>query len=434
MLPSHIIILTYGFPPYTKSLGGAIRMLKLAEYFTVKGFDVSVVCASTRLNEAYGYEKTLSKLNIKTCADPFTHFVRQTASLSKVNSRHKPSVWSRVKLRFVQWLKQIILELMIPDSGFLTIRGMTSIVAKEISNVDGQIVLITSGPPHSMHLVGDEIKKSFPQVHWIMDYRDSWNGTSLFRKKNRLLQFFNTRLEVKCLLAADHITYISGPMLKKAEALAKGSLQHKSTFISNGYDERLQPRPCPPRDANEMPLRVGYFGTIDDTKGGYRDPTCLFEALNLSSAGSIQFVVHGPSVLDPEWGARLGHSLVNGGKLSHSEALKKMNEMDALLLLHTCEAGADEVLTGKVFEYIATGLPIISIGPREMAVNALLTDDEGFHWASYLDVNGIAEIFKKLLLAKEAGETHHRHPEKILIHSRTRQHEKFLRLVTGSGA
>jgi glycosyltransferase involved in cell wall biosynthesis len=434
VLQPHIIIITYGFPPYTKSLGGAIRMLKLSEYFTANGFDVSVVCVSTRLNEAYGYEETLSKIAVKTCADPFAYFARSSASLPRGNNSQKSSVWSQIRARSVQRLKQIILDFMVPDSGCLTIHSMISMVAKEVSNIDGPIVLITSGPPHSMHLVGHAIKKNFPQVRWIMDYRDSWNGTSLFRKKNRLLQFFNSSLEVKCLLGADHITYISGPMLKKAEAVASGSLQHKSTFISNGYDERLQPRPCPPRDANEMPLRVGYFGMIDDTKGGYREPTCLFEALNLLSNGSIQFVVHGPSVLGPEWGSRSGQSIVNGGKLSHSEALKQMNEMDALLLLHTCEAGADEVLTGKVFEYIATGLPIISVGPREMAVNALLKDDEAFHWASHLDVNGIAEIFQKLLLAKEAGELHHRHPEKILIHSRTRQHEKFLRLVTGSGA
>lgn len=433
MLQAHIIILTYGFPPYTKSLGGAIRMLKLAEYFTAKGLDVSVVCASTRLNEAYGYEKTLSKLNIKTSADPFTHFARPSTSLSRGNSNQKRSVWSRIKAPSVQWLKQIILELMIPDSGFLTLRSMTSIVAKEISNVDCPIVLITSGPPHSMHLAGHAIKKKFPQVRWIMDYRDSWNGTSLFRKKNRLLQFFNTRLEVKCLLGADHVTYISEPILRKAEAIAHTPLQHKSMFISNGYDERLQPRPRSPRDTNEMPLRVGYFGTIDDRKGGYRDPTSLFEALNLLPTESIQFVVYGPSVLDPEWQSRLGHCIINGGKLNHSEALKQMNEMDALLLLHTCEAGADEVLTGKVFEYIATGSPIISIGPREMAVNALFADDAAFHWASHLDVNGICEIFKKLLLAKEAGEIDLRHPEKILIHSRTKQHEKFLSLVTGCG-
>lgn len=65
-----VFIATYGFPPYLKSLGGSIRILKLAEYLHEQGFDVTVVCARTRHFDTYGYDETLAKIKTIACDDP----------------------------------------------------------------------------------------------------------------------------------------------------------------------------------------------------------------------------------------------------------------------------------------------------------------------------------------------------------------------------
>jgi hypothetical protein len=104
--------------------------------------------------------------------------------------------------------------------------------------------------------------------------------------------------------------------------------------------------------------------------------------------------------------------------------------MDALLLLHTREEGADEVVTGKVFEYISTGRPIISVGPASMAVNQLLQSDPLFHWIDHRDEAGLTALFRSLSQRTESQRNERRPDMLIRSFSRTAQHEKFLRLLT----
>ena len=403
-------------------------MLKLAEYFLDQGLDVLVVCASTPYRDSFGYKDILSKIRTKTCHDPVASIAKRIdapiGNTPKLTST-QPTLRSRLK----NWVKPLALDMMVPDSSFLIVSSMVKAVEEELRQAMVPVTLITSGPPHSVHLAGRVIKKKHRHVKWVLDYRDSWNGTSLFRKKNTLLQKYNSYLERECLSAADHLTYISGPMLSKAEAIAGFALAGKSSMVSNGYDERFQSTVPFHSVATERPFRIGYFGALDRGAASYRDPSCVFAALDILSEGSIQFVVHGPSALDEEWHRRLGNRLLNGGKLPHPEAIRRMGEMDALLLLHTREDGADEVITGKVFEYISTGLPIISIGPREMAVNALLANDTAFHSVSHLDRDGIKALFTKLIQNHRAGQTQRRDQICIRAFSRTTQHEKFFKLI-----
>ena len=107
-----------------------------------------------------------------------------------------------------------------------------------------------------------------------------------------------------------------------------------------------------------------------------------------------------------------------------------MFEMDALLLLHTREEGADEVVTGKVFEYVATGRPIISIGPADMAVNALLRHDPSFHWVDHRDEAGLVALLRRLQVSCRTGGTQ-RSEQLIRSFSRTAQHAKFTDLING---
>lgn len=423
-----VIIVTYGFPPYVKSLGGSIRMLKLAEFFVVKGLDVVVVCASTPHRDSFGYDDVLKKIRTIVCHDPLASLSQQasqTGNDAPVSSMVKKALMSRLR----RWVKPLALDLLVPDSGVLAVSGMVRAVEKELVEASGTVTLITSGPPHSVHLVGREIKAKNPYLKWIIDYRDSWNGTSLFRKKNSLLQKYNAFLERECLFKGDHLTYISNPILNKAEVVASLPLSDKATLITNGYDERLVQKFVSRSLVPRQQLRVGYFGALDHGPASYRDPSCIFNVLEVLAEDEIQFVVHGPSTLDEEWKKRLGKRLLNGGKLDHSEAIEQMGEMDALLLLHTREDGADEVITGKVFEYISTGLPIIAIGPREMAVNTLLADDVAYHWVSNQNSDGIKALFKKLIANHSIGQRLYRDPGYIRGYSRTAQHEKFIELV-----
>ncbi|PND37770.1 hypothetical protein C1O66_09690 [Paucibacter aquatile] len=236
-------------------------------------------------------------------------------------------------------------------------------------------------------------------------------------------------MERSCLKAADHLTYISGPMLPKAEQIANIQLSDKATLISNGFDEKLLDNITRTNKAlNGRQMKLGYFGAVDHGEQSYRDPATVFKTLEKLPENKVQFVIHGPSKLEAGWEQRLGSRLMNGGKLTHLEAIQRMFEMDALVLLHTREEGADEVITGKVFEYISTGLPIISIGPKTMAVNQLLRDDPTFFSVDHRDEAHLLATIEKLHGQSLGGPV--RRAESIIkAFSRTTQHEKFIQLL-----
>lgn len=431
MATGKIIICTYGFPPYLRSLGGAIRILKLAEYLTLKGLDVTVVCARTPHFDTFGYEEVLAKIRTITCDDPIATMASRTAPKAPdlTLTDGQKSLKTNIQTRLRQKLKNAALDAMIPDTGFLVVRKMRTAILREIASTSEPVTLITSGPPHSIHLVGKHIKQQNQQVNWIMDYRDSWNGTSLFRKKNALFQKINEVLERRCLTIANHLTYISSPMLPKAESIARLRLTDKATLISNGYDEKLISKEIQDNvKLKDRPFRLGYFGAIDHGKSSYRDPATIFRTLEKLPEGLVQLIIHGPSKLEAGWQERLGKRLQDGGKLAHADAIQRMFGMDALLLLHTREEGADEVVTGKVFEYISTGLPIISIGPANMAVNQLFKDDPTFYSLDHREETGLSELLLRMRAQALQGRVQ-RSDAIVNSFSRTNQHEKFLELL-----
>lgn len=420
-----VLIVTYGFLPHSKSLGGVLRMLRLAEYLQNRNCKVYVLSASNSHNDSFGYDKLLKSLNIIYVPDKFA--LATGRSGNGVLENKEQSLITRLKGWIKTKLKPIILELLTPDTGIFVVKQMVS-TAAELIKSNPHITVVTSGPPHSVHLVGSSLKKQFSSINWIVDYRDSWNGTSLFRKKNKVLQKINERFEKSVLSGCDSFSYISEPMLKKAKVYSKNLSNSNSFMIMNGFDigvlNSFKNKPL-----NKGPLKIGYFGAIDTNSNGYRNPDIIFDVLLKNPNIDLKLEFFGAVTISKKWQRKLSKRIHIGSNLSHPDALQKMNSMDALLLLHTREEGADEVLTGKVFEYIATGLPIIAIGPKNMAVVKMLEGDKGFFTASNISSNEIVSVFEKLVLLKKKSLLPLRNRDDILQYSRDQQYEQFFDLV-----
>lgn len=418
-----VLIITYGFPPHIKSLGGAVRMLKLAEYLQKSGCEVKVLCARTAYYDTYGYDELLESLKVTYVDDPIAVLAARIfggkggASMEVKVQKH--GIKSRIK--------QFAIDALTPDTAVLAARRMRR-VARDIVAIQPKTTVITSGPPHSVHLVGCWLKERFPSVQWVVDYRDSWNATSLFRKRNYFLQIFNERLEHGVLEKCDHFVYISSPMLKKAELLSGEDLVKKSHLIANGFDVSLLDffRNMTPQRG---PLRLGYFGAIDDGRDSYRNPACIFNAICKVPELEVQIELYGSINISAAWQEKLLGRLVVGPRLPHQKALEKMASMDALLLLHTREDGADEVVTGKVFEYVATGLPIVSIGPANMAINRLFSDDASVFHAEHTNQGAIAELMKYLVDCKKTHTMPTRKLSQLEAFSRDSQFVSFFKLI-----
>lgn len=419
-----VLIVTHGFPPYIRSLGGAIRMLMLAQFLQANNCDVRVVCAKGQLVDTFGYDDLLASLAIDYVDDPLARQAsRSFAAAPQSSAVVSPGALQRLK----RMLKNLLLEVLTPDTGITASRAMQGAIAAIVARHPG-LTLISSGPPHSAHLLGMVAKRAAPGIQWIVDYRDSWNGTPLFRKRLRLLQWLNRRYEARVLDACDHFTFVSKPILHNAGAASASELGRKSTLVMNGFDAGvLAGFGCAPLSGG--PARIGYFGAISNAPGSYRDPSILLEVLAASPQLNVVLELYGAIEIQGDWQARLGSRIVIGPQLTHAEAVRKMSEMDALMLLHTREEGAAEVVTGKVFEYIASGRPIISVGPQEMAVNELLQGDSSAHCVSHRDRAALLAVLSAVAAAKGSGRQDVRSADRIAGFTRNAQYQHILDLV-----
>lgn len=424
MSQKSVLIVTYGFPPHIKSLGGAIRMLKLAEYLQNNGCKVKVLCARTPHVDTFGYDELLASLSITYVDDPVAMAGARVFAGQPGPDKGAPSLLGRIKNR----LKRYVIEGLTPDTALLTV-GRMKRAALAIAQAEPGLTVITSGPPHSIHLVGAWLKRRMPSIHWLADYRDSWNGSSLFRKDTAVLQKLNERFERQVLGQCDNFTYISQPMLGKAIGYSDASLAAKAHLIANGFDASILQH-FPLKETQEGPLRLGYFGAIDDGKDSYRNPECLFEIVETMPEASICLEFYGTISISPVWQQRLGRRLLIGSRLTHRDVFKKMAEMDALLLLHTREDGADEVVTGKVFEYVASRLPIVSVGPAQMAVNDLLKEDRSLFCANHSDPQALRDMLTRLVELKACRALPPREAGQVQSFSRERQFSMLLDLIT----
>jgi len=273
MFHKPVLIITYGFPPHIKSLGGAIRMLKLAEFLQKNSCDVHVLCVRTAHFDTFGYDELLNSLAITYVDDP----AAQAASRAFNRPENNETIFGRSKAVIKSHLKCFVIDTLTPDTA-VTMIGCMRRAACSIVSDNPDMTIITSGPPHSVHLVGRWLKNQFSETQWIVDYRDSWNGTSLFRKRNRVLQKLNEFLERRVLAECDCLTYISSPMLKKLQQLFGSPLAAKAYLITNGFDNMIL-SVFRNFSRENGPLRLGYFGAIDDGKNSYRNPECIFEAM-----------------------------------------------------------------------------------------------------------------------------------------------------------
>ena len=225
--------------------------------------------------------------------------------------------------------------------------------------------VITTGPPHSMHLIGMGLKKNFPSLPWVADFRDPWTNIDFYKDLNLtwLADKIHHKLEREVIQNADTVLVVSRGM-EEEFALMKPK---KLRVITNGYDES---------DAQVGPLTldgrfsISHIGTLNAA----RNPRIVWKVLseicaeNVAFKNDLQIQLVGKvdfSVLEDIQSYGLQDQLLKIDYLSHSEAIAKQNSSQVLMLLINQSGNAKGILTGKFFEYLAAKRPILAVGPTD---------------------------------------------------------------------
>lgn len=231
--------------------------------------------------------------------------------------------------------------------------------------------VITTGPPHSTHLVGLKLKKLYPSLKWIADLRDPW--TDIYYNEvlyqSRLAKRMNLAMERKVLNSADVLVTVSEGV--KRNFCSHAPVEHKFHVIPNGYDAP---------DFADVPVDAGrgnprmvisYIGTLSPL---YETETFVSALKNLSPEIISKISLRMIGDVNPEVAAAFSKTSVEIEYLSyqqHSSAVRYMRDSDLLLLLLPKTSG-EGVLTGKFFEYLAARRPIILVQPVKSEVGEII--------------------------------------------------------------
>ncbi len=231
--------------------------------------------------------------------------------------------------------------------------------------------VITTGPPHSTHLMGLKLKKRYPSLKWIADLRDPW--TDIYYNdvlyQGRLAKRMNLAMERKVLNSADVLVTVSEGV--KRNFCSHAPVEHKFHVIPNGYDAP---------DFADVPVDAGrgnprmvisYIGTLSPL---YETETFVSALKNLSPEIISKISLRMIGDVNPEVAAAFSKTSVEIEYLSyqqHSSAVRYMRDSDLLLLLLPKTSG-EGVLTGKFFEYLAARRPIILVQPVKSEVGEII--------------------------------------------------------------
>ncbi len=258
----------------------------------------------------------------------------------------------------------------IPDARKFWVKPSIEFISDYISK-NNITTIITTGPPHSLHLIGLGLKQKH-KIKWVADFRDPWTRIG-YHEKLRLSKRSRERhlkLEKNVLLEANHI--ITTSFTTKAEFEKKTS--RPITVITNGYDVLNQ---------SEVPLDLHFtFSHIGSLLSG-RNPKNLWQVLGELVAENPNFgrdlkiklvgAVSDEVVLSMK-GYGLGIHLEISGYVAHKEALKIQQSAQVLLLIEINSEETKGIIPGKLFEYMAAKRPILAVGPPEWDVEKVLKE------------------------------------------------------------
>lgn len=252
--------------------------------------------------------------------------------------------------------------------------------------------IITTGPPHSMHLIGLGLKKNFPTLPWVVDFRDPWTNIDFYKDLNLswISDKLHHRLEKKVIQSADSVVVVSNGMKDEYELMKPNHIQ----VITNGYDDSDVLKVPVELDTN---FSISHIGTLNAA----RNPRIIWKVLSEICSESVDFKndlqiqLVGKvdfSVLEDIKNKGLTDNLLKIDYLSHSEAIDKQQTSQVLMLLINNSGNAKGILTGKFYEYLAAKRPILAVGPTDGDAAMVLTETRAGRMVDFEDYTATKEI------------------------------------------
>ena len=365
-----VLIITYYWPPAGGP--GVQRWLKFVKYLPDYGIHPVVYIPE---NPSYSIlDDTLLHeipMDVTILKQPIKEPYRFAEFLSKKSSK---TISSGVipKTRKQSLIERLMLYVrgnyFIPDARKAWVKPSFNYLSEYIQNEKIETV-ITTGPPHSLHLIGLQLKDLLG-INWIADFRDPWT-TIGYHKQLKLSAHAVKKhedLEVKVLTTADHIIVTSENTKHEFAVKSKQSI----SVITNGYDYQQLPKVI--KDNN---FSIAHIGSL--LSG--RNPKILWKVLGEliieNEDFRQEFMLRLIGVVSDDVMNEIKRFVPEShidiiGYVTHKEALMYQRQSRLLVLIEIDSEDTKAIIPGKLFEYMVAETPIISIGPEDSDVEHII--------------------------------------------------------------
>jgi len=292
-------------------------------------------------------------------------FSKTSDTISKgIISEHKKQSFSEKLMLYIRG------NYFIPDARIAWVKPSVDFLTDHILKEDIDTI-ITTGPPHSIHLIGLQLKESLNK-RWIADFRDPWTTIGYHKqlKLTKQSQERHKKLEAKVLNQADQVIVTSLTTKQEFKRITDKPIE----VITNGYDNENNNKVD--LDAKFTLSHIGsllskrnpevLWQVLKDLIIEYQDFSEVFQ-LNLVGSVSIE-------VLESIESYSLTNHIDRVGYVSHNKSIEYQKKSQLLLLIEIDSDDTRCIIPGKLFEYMVTNRPIIAIGPKDSDVEKIIKE------------------------------------------------------------
>ena len=400
-----VLVVSYYFPP---AGGSAVqRVLKFVKYLPENGWE-PVVLTAREGNYPLRDDSLSAEIpdHVRIFRTPAPDLYRMYGLMGKtltpeveLSALGDRDTGKTPAKKFALWIRSAFF---IPDArvGWLPFALWKGLRLIRKENID---VIFTTSPPFTTALVGG-LLSLFSKRPWVSDYRDPWTQAYFYFPRPGVSKLFEEFLERRLLRKADRIISINEKIVLRLKDKYRMPESDKWVVIPNGYDpedfERLSP------SENDV-YTVLYAGTVHATMhpGPVLEAMAGLLARNPDLKGRMRLDVIGrvsPDTLglfaNPDF-----RSLVRlVPHMPHRQCLQAMVNADLLLLLIPDTPCNELIVTGKIFEYLRSGRPVLCLSEQGDAADIVRRTGSGFV-VRPSDIEAIASILRQGLRRRKAG-------------------------------
>ncbi|MBV7268056.1 glycosyltransferase [Winogradskyella luteola] len=392
-----ILIICYYWPPAGGP--GVQRWLKFVKYLPDFGIEPIVYCPEnpnypiideSLINEVPS-DITVLKQPIKepyALASLFSKKSAKTISSGVIPKAKKQSLIEKLML-YVRG------NFFIPDARKNWVKPSVTYLSEYIQKHHIKTI-ITTGPPHSLHLIGLQLKTQL-NINWISDFRDPWTTIGYHKdlKLSQSSQQKHKALELQVLNLADEIIVTSNHTKNEFQNKTKQPI----SVITNGYD------PHSVRvEGKDKKFTLSHIGSLLSERNPKVFWKVLSELITENEVFSKTFQLNlvglvSDDVMESIYQNGLKDHLNIVGYVSHDEAIKFQMQSQLLLLIEIDSEDTKAIIPGKVFEYLISETPILAIGPENSDVEHII---KSTHTGTYFNYNDKGQLKTQVLKYFEA--------------------------------